>query len=403
MRLLILANCISLFLSGCTNKQVQNSTSNEENIELGATGNKVDSGNIMLSENGTTFPKDTFILGIPYSRIDSLKTAGRKQGATSSNDSVVAMFLLLSDSVRIIGNHQLDYDGQRFTKRVYNKKASSRLDAEIIEEKEGIVSIQKRMHDKPEYFPLLDMQIEFYDRKNKLINSFNINKSNPFLKDKSKKVLEYQYPPPDDRSDKNSTPGFNWKKHVKKYYAYNRFNVQENGYVIVDYNLYAMDQNERILQSISTLVILDSTGKEYTRFNEIENMVHHYFMTADGKHLLINGGGILGEGFQRLEKSFIKIYETNSKKIIYHEILENLEDDFGDFYESEVPPKIMTQFTRYKISYNNYFTTLIFDLNSRIRCIKTFSRLDNDRITNEGIKYSANVWLQKFKFDCKTF
>ena len=398
MRILIFIGSILIYSSYCAPKQLKKNANNHA-IDLSSQM----SVEINSAKNEIAKLKDTSILGVPYYKIDSFQKAGKESGGIPSSDSTTAMFLKLSDSIRRIGPYELRYNGQFFLKQELNRKHNNQLDLEIKEERKGIVSIHKRMFDKPDYFPLLNQQIEFYNENNHLISAYNINKHNPFLSDKSKKIKEYVYPPPNNKSELIVNSDDNWKHQVKKYYSYNRFHVQENGYVIVEYQLYAMDAYEGILKSVSTLVVLDSTGKEFIRFNELENTLHYYWMASGGKYLMLNGGGILGEGFQRLEKPFLKIYEVNSKKMIYSESLDQSTYDYGDFYESESPEKIMVSYRSYKKSNEHLFTQLIFDLNNKKRCIKSFSESDWNKITNEGIKYSGNEWLQKFNFDCKTF
>ncbi len=403
MKFSIITILILFVVTFCVPKQIKQEENRIDKDNSKSTAYNLDSNGAIIQEDANTTTKISEILGVPYYRIDSLKTAGRKIGGRSESDSSIAMFLRLKDSVRIIGSHLLGYDGQFFAKRDYDKKDPLQLNCEIMEESRGIVSVQKRMRGKPSYFPLLDQKIEFYNHNNKLINTFSLNNSNPFLKDKSKKVIEHRFPPPDDRSAFLSGQDLKWKNHVHKYYSYNRFNVQENGYVIVEYILYAIDANEGILKSISTLVVLDSTGKEYCRFNELESMFHYYWIVSGGKYLMVNGGGILGEGFQRLEQSFLKIYDVRSKKWIYEELLENDGDDYSDFFESESPHKISVSFGSYKKTEENRFTELIFDLDARKRCMKVISQTDWNRVTNERIIYSGNVWLREFDFECKTF
>lgn len=401
---LLLFTCIVLWnFSFCVTKQTKSKENSANNMDSNSRIQKVYNENISIQDSKQGIIADTLILGVPYYRIDSLKLVGIKNGGRPSGDTILALYLRLTDSTRLIGPYTLDYIGQEFKSLEYNAKKPNQVDVEIVEERNGIVSVQKRLFNKPDYFPLLDQQIEFYNKQNRLLNTFNINKNNPFLKDKSKKVMEHMFPPPDDKSEKLSLPGVNWKVYVNKYYSYNRFNVQENGYVIVEYKLFAMDANEGILNSISTLVVLDSTGKEYARFNELENMLHYYWLVSGGKHLIVNGGGILGEGFQRLEKSFLKIYEVASRKLIYEETQDLVNDDYSNFYESEPPIKISVSFGSYKKNEKRRFTELIFNLDARQRCIKVISQLDWNRITNERIKYSGNVWLREFEFDCKTF
>lgn len=397
---IFLASLLLIF-TFCAPKQLK-TTANQADQEAGLqTSLQIDSAK--TAEDIARKRTGTHLLGIPYSRIDSFKNAGIQKGGHPDSDSATALYVRLSDSTRIIGTYHLSYDGQFFTSREFNKKNPKQLDIEIKEERKGIVSIQKRMMDKPDYFPLLNQKIEFYNDKNQLISSYDINKNNPFLSDKSKKVKESVYPPPTNRSELLAATDVTWKKQAKNYYAYNHFHVQENGYALVEYQIYAMDAKDGILKSISTLIVLDSTGKEYARMNELENMLHSYWMVSGGKYLMVNGGGILGEGFQRLEKSFLKIYEVAARKMIYEETLEQPDDDFSDFFESESPYKISLHAGSYKKTEDHLFTEYIFNLDTRTRCTKIFSQSDWNRIANEGIKYSGNAWLHTFKFDCKTF
>lgn len=402
MKSILIVSGIFLLFIHCSSRKLKSEDEmlTVENINLKSENGIPDEDTVQDDYNKAT---DTSILGIPYYRIDSLKSVGKKSGGHPLSDSSIAMFLRLSDSTRIMGSYRLDYDGQKFSRISYNKTNRKQLDEEIVEERRGILSIQKRISGKPDYYPLLDQTIEFYDLNDQKIRTFDINKNNPYLKDRTRKVIEFNYPPPSQKSLKLSGHELDWKRHAVKYYAYNKFKVQENGYVNVEYKLYAMDSNEGILKSISTLVILDSTGKESFRLNDLENMLQNYWMTSNAKYLLLNGGGILGEGFQRLEKSFLKIYNVESAVLIYEEELDSPNEDYGDFYESEHPYKISLSFGSYKKSTDHRFTELIFDLEKRMRCIRVMSQNDWNKVIKERIKYSGNVWLHEFKFDCKTF
>lgn len=396
--------CLFIFLIfftqsfACRNKVTQEIKDQKELLDTTGHISGSDTVNMNLAVKGAAH---ILTYGISQRRIDSLKQEGLRRGGRPLPDSQIANFLILSDSIRRIGKYALKYNGKYFSNQNDNPQQNGLSGEKITEEYRNILSVTS----KPTFQhggPMQLTRLEFYNQQ-RLVKIFRPENSNPYISSKARKIKTQVFPAASRISIHLNPGSIDWEKHAKEYHTYHEYRIQDNGIILIDYSLNAIDEFGGLLGTLSTVLVLDSTGHEKSRLENLGGDLRNYRVAENGRYLLVNGGGILGEGFQRMDNPFLKIYELKSKQLIYQESLEVLEGEYSDFYESEEPNKISVSYSSYRKTKDKQFTELIFDLRSRKRCEKTISLADWERIINERIKYSGNVWLREFDFGCKTF
>lgn len=165
-----------------------------------------------------------------------------------------------------------------------------------------------------------DSRIDFFDMENHLTGSYNITANNPYKPSKYKKFLSEGYIDYSaDIIDRNVHPSYDWRKDVVQFATtWGTYENAQCSNVVVAYYLQALGEDRTLLGVVATFVLLDNTGREIARFEDIEDVFFgEGLVTCDQKYFCFRFGGtftIEGEG---MYNDHFRIYDVRSKKIIY--------------------------------------------------------------------------------------
>lgn len=308
-------------------------------------------------------------------------------------------YSLFKDSVRVLDEYSLKYDNNVFIwqnineKKNYEQARQNKEVSQVIEYRLGVVAIEKFRSNASEI-----SELRFYNENRQRINSWDVQKNNPW-----KKMLGKEFDPNSVYTEYSKSPiSISELPAIKpRYYSnYCDYEVYKNsGNTCLYYILSGLDDEKRVLFKSTYIIILDSLGNELFRTKEDFKMVGHALLSKDKEYIFINGGGLVVEGFERLHNSFLKIIEVPSNKIIHFEERKDINEDFSEFIVYNPTPNLVYVSVS---SHNRTYCDLsiIYDLIKMQRCEKYYTKDDCKRIDIEKIPFSPNNRLKRFNYTC---
>ncbi|MEO6189595.1 MAG: hypothetical protein ABIO44_03650 [Saprospiraceae bacterium] len=306
---------------------------------------------------------------------------------------------LYKDSVRVVDGCTLKFSNNKFlyqTNQKYDESKRRKGIRQIVEWRPGVVTIEEYANTEgqgPEF-----TEIRFYNKNRKCINKWNMKANDPWKKELGKTLnLDTTYEELGmSNLQANSKSPIPPSEFTSGYY----YEVYDNtGNAVLYYFLSGLDDDKRLLYKSTYIIVLDSLGKELYRYKDDKKLVNHAILTQDQKYLLINGGGIVGEGLQRYEASYLKIIDTKSNKVIYSEKKEDLAEVYREFFTStSTPHLVLVEISSYNKNY--CVISYVYNLLTLQRCEKFYSKADCERIDIEKIPFTPNNRLHAFNYTC---
>ncbi|MEO1263222.1 MAG: hypothetical protein AAFZ15_30710 [Bacteroidota bacterium] len=185
----------------------------------------------------------------------------------------------------------------------------------------GVISYTKWVKQNPESenFSTENDQLEFYDEGGKLLKTFHVDESNPFLK-LYPGIVNNFYNAEGKLIDKNEEPS---RKEVHFRNSTNSVYIDEQtGFSQIIYTLYNSNKNGNVIDFRTTLILLDTLGNEVNRLSDKELFINDTYITPDGKFLAICTGGMVdinnfGNAMNGHREYGIQIFNLKNMSLIY--------------------------------------------------------------------------------------
>lgn len=234
------------------------------------------------------------------------------------------------------------------------------------------VFLYKNNPDSNNNNPVLE-RIDFFELENRYLGSFDVRANNPYPPEKFQPFLSESYTDCESSVvDRRQYPDYDWRQEVYQYASM----VMVGGYTpcgtqTVAYYLQAISEDLTLLGVLATFVLLDSTGKEVARFEDIEDVFFGQgILTCDHKYFCLRYGGEYATNGGRMYNDRFRIYDVESKKIIY-------ELELPEKYHLTGPAEQiggwvmihqnMDYYEQVKKGYNTSQIKLAFDLKNRLK------------------------------------
>ena len=276
----------------------------------------------------------------------------------------------------------------------------------VLESAKGVL-FHERVTNTGQHIPF---KIDFFNDKRNLVNSFEIQRNNPFNHKDYPLISKEQYINYSAAGvgiDYEKEPLYDFKKDVNEYYTNTNIWINENGYSVINYNLQPIDKQGRLIGWLCDLILLNPKGERISEFENIQLDINNALITSDGKYLSIRYGGNDTENYKRLRNDGIRIYNIANDKIIYENKLPKAKSYSG-------PSEIDTSFITFGITDHelydrddsNYYHKEFYDIQNRVKYYRDYHRNEMTRlrgVTREGQKIiddkSGKNHLLKFKDD----
>ncbi len=240
-------------------------------------------------------------------------------------------------------------------------------------------------------------KIEFYNLKEKLVNTLNIDKINPYLNLKNIKWGGIDYAEEHSLAESDLI-----SKLVPNNYIYSQNNSYSyNDKVYVHFRLYSL-VDKTVIRCETTIVIIDKFGKVFKKIT-LPHCVDNAYLTENGKNLIWGFGAGSENPIDLENKSngYLQVIEIDSKKIIYEEIgsgnitINAIGPEFGDIFGISVSLNSTRDIEKYKY----------IDLKNNIIFEKNFSKDELDTMLKRKMKPNETLLkmyiFNNFKFNTK--
>lgn len=218
------------------------------------------------------------------------------------------------------------------------------------------------------------VRVDFFDMDNQLRGSYDVKANNPYKPENYKSFLSESYLNADvSIVDRRKYPDYNWRKDVRHYASFTMIGgSNECETLVLSYFLEALGEDKTLLGITATFVLLDNTGKEITRFKDIQDVFFgEGIVTCDQKYFCLQYGGEFTVNLQRMYNDHFRIYDVETKKILYdwelpetHQFLSAPIERPGNWV------KINEAMGHQEMINNKYTTTQIqhvFDIKNRLK------------------------------------
>lgn len=216
-------------------------------------------------------------------------------------------------------------------------------------------------------------RIDFFDLDNRYLGSFDVRANNPYQAEMFQPFVSESFAHLEESVvDRREFPDYDWKKDVQQYATSIMVGgVTPCGTQVVCYYLHALSEDRTLLGVVATFVLLDSIGKEIARFEDLEDVfVGQGILTCDQKFFCLRYGGEYTMDGGRMYNDHFRIYDVNSKEVIYE--LELPADRQFNAPSEKLGGWIrcnqrMSDDDQIKNGYNTTMIQMAFDLGSRLK------------------------------------
>ena len=165
-------------------------------------------------------------------------------------------------------------------------------------------------------------KLEYYDEKGQLLKTYAVDDNNPYLQ-KYPDLVNHFYNAEGGMvatDDKNADRKIHFKNSTTSVH------VDENtGFTQVKYTLYNSNKEGRVIDFITTFLVIDTLGNEVNRLADEELHINDTYVTPDGRFLALCTGGMedmngSGEEMNGHQLYGIRIYDLEGMELIYENI-----------------------------------------------------------------------------------
>jgi hypothetical protein len=164
------------------------------------------------------------------------------------------------------------------------------------------------------------VRIDFFDMDNRLRGSYDVSANNPYKPEMYKPFLSEAYLSADvSILDRREYPDYDWKDDVRQYAtAFMVGGITPCETVALAYYLQALSEDRTLLGVVATFVLLDNTGKEIARFEDLDDVFFGQgIVTCDQKYFCLQYGGEFTLKGGRMYNDRFRIYDVGTKEVIY--------------------------------------------------------------------------------------
>ena len=162
-------------------------------------------------------------------------------------------------------------------------------------------------------------KLEYYDEKGQLLKTYAVDDNNPYFQ-KYPDLVNHFYNAEGGMiatDDKNADRKIHFKNSTTSVH------VDENtGFTQVKYTLYNSNKEGRVIDFITTFLVIDTLGNEVNRLADEELHINDTYVTPDGRFLALCTGGMenmngSGEEMNGHQLYGIRIYDLAEMELIY--------------------------------------------------------------------------------------